>query len=80
MDHIDDVVIADERDEQSPGMRLARKHAIELAPFFIVQDGDETRIYTVYLKFVKAELDSAAGPKSADAEDILRANPDLDAI
>lgn len=72
--------MADERDEQSPGMRLAAKNDVNLAPFFIVEDGGETRIYTVYFKFVKEELESTIKPSSEDAEDTLRANPDLDFI
>ncbi len=80
MSSIDEIVIADERDEQSPGMLLAAKNGVELAPFFIVEDGEETRIYTVYFKFVKEELESTLKSSSQDAEDTLRANPDLDYI
>lgn len=80
MSKIDEVVVADERDQQSPGMLIAAKHNVDLAPFFIVEDGDETRIYTVYFKFVKEELGSTLKSTGKDAEDTLRANPDLDFI
>lgn len=77
---IDDVLVADERDSQSPGMLLAAKHDIALAPFFVVEDGEEARIYTVYFKFVKEEIESNLTSSSKDAEDTLRANPDLDYV
>jgi hypothetical protein len=35
-DAIDQVVWADERDDESEGMRLARRLGVELAPFFVV--------------------------------------------
>ena len=80
IDQIDETVIADERDETSLGMLLAAKYEVDLAPFFVVDDGDETRIYTVYFKFVKEELESSVRATAIDAEDRLRANPDLDFI
>lgn len=80
MDRIDETLVADERDTSSPGMLLANQHDVSLAPFFVVEDGDETRIYTVYFKFVKEEIESSAKSDGRDSEDILRANPDLDYI
>ena len=61
-------------------MLLAAKYDVKLAPFFVVEDCDETRIYTVYFKFVREELESTIQSSSQDAEDTLRANPDLDYI
>ncbi|MCY4656332.1 MAG: hypothetical protein OXC80_05890 [Gammaproteobacteria bacterium] len=78
MSSIQKTVIADERDPSSDGMVLAQKHKVDLAPFFIVEEGSETRVYTVYFKFVKAELDKTTENTAKDAEDILRDNPDLD--
>ena len=80
IDRIDETLIADERDESSPGMVLAQKHDVQLAPFFVVEDADGTRIYTVYFKFVKEELEESTKSTASDSEDILRANPDLDYI
>ena len=56
------VVIADERDPDSLGMKLARKHRIDRAPFFIVEDdtGNAT-IYTIYHQLVKEVL--GVGPR-----------------
>lgn len=87
--HIDEVVIADERDADSPGMALAKRHDVALAPFFLVRDETgETTVYTVYLKFVREVFGGEAAGRGTsrasraheEAEDILRANPDLDLI
>jgi hypothetical protein len=54
---IDNVIIADERDPASEGMRLAQQHHVKQAPFFIVEKGDgKASIYTVYFQFVKEVL------------------------
>lgn len=54
---IDQIAIADESDPQSDGMLLAKQHRVELAPFFIVEDDQgNTKIYTIYFRFVKEVL------------------------
>jgi hypothetical protein len=75
---IDRVVVADERDPNSEGMRLAAELGVERAPFFVVQTGKETVTYTVFLKFVKEVLEAAS--ETDDAQLLLAANPDLDLI
>lgn len=56
---IDETVIADEREPQSPGMQLARQHCVEQAPFFLVEESDgRVRIYTIYFQLVKEVLQS----------------------
>ena len=61
---IDQIVIADETDRDSEGMRLARKYNVETAPFFIVEDDDgETEVYTIYFKFLKEVLQAATSHK-----------------
>ena len=81
MDAIDRTVVADERDPDSEGMGIAAEHDVKLAPFFMVEEGGETRVYTVYFRFVREVLGGggAARPKQ-EAEEILRANPDLDLV
>jgi hypothetical protein len=76
---IDRVAIADERDDSSEGMEIARQYNVERAPFFVVSlpDEDQPRIYTVYLKFVKEILNQATSEKDEIA-DIMDSNPDLD--
>lgn len=77
MDSIDRVVIADERDPDSAGMRLAARHAVGIAPFFIVEKDARTTVYTVYLRFSK-EVFGRTARRVDEAQEVLRANPDLD--
>lgn len=79
-DRIDEVVIADERDPDSAGMRLAAQHQVEQAPFFIVRDdqGNET-VHTVYFRFIKDVFNRNASESEA-AADIVDNNPDIDYI
>ena len=77
IDAIHRVVIADERDPHSEGMRLAATHGVEVAPFFIVEDGDRTTVYTVYLRFAREVL-GGKSQRVEEAQEVLRANPDLD--
>ena len=82
MSRIDRVVVADERDETSEGMRLARRHNVDRAPFFIVLSDERTTVYTVYLKFVRDVFGGEPTPESEleEARDLLRAHPDLDLV
>lgn len=75
---IDEILVADERDPQSPGVRLAEELNVNRAPFFVVDKDDGTQeVYTVYLKFVKEVL---GGQNSAadEAREILENSNDLD--
>jgi len=77
---IDRIIIADERDPGSEGMRIAAEYNVDRAPFFMVEeDGKTTRIYTVYMKFLKEVLQIEASEQDA-IKDIIDANPDLDYI
>jgi len=57
MDAIDRVVVADERDPDGEGFRLAARLGVSRAPFFVVEcpQGGE-RVFTVYFQFRKAML------------------------
>lgn len=78
LDRIDQIVVADERDPNSEGMILAKEHNVDLAPFFVVEeDGQETKIYTVYFKFVKEVL-SGGISEQQEIKEIMDQNPDLD--
>ena len=76
-ERIDEVLIADEADTDSPGQRLARRHGVERAPFFAVREGGETTIHTVYLRFVREVLRGQASERR-EAEEILENHPELD--
>ena len=90
MSRIDATVMADERDSQSAGALLAAQHKVSLAPFFIVEDGGvedgvegggRTRIYTVFMRFLREVLQATPQANAAqDARDVLRANPELDLL
>src|SRR5579872_6470161 len=68
-DRIDDVVWADEADPASPGMRLAARLGVDLAPFFVVREdsGAET-VYESVLKIVGERLKGPAAAASATPE------------
>jgi hypothetical protein len=77
---IDRVIIADERDPGSEGMRIAAEYQVDRAPFFMVEeDGKTPRIYTVYMKFLREVLEVEASEQDA-IKDIMDANPNLDYI
>lgn len=79
IDKIDRTVIADERDDKSEGMQLAKKYKVDRAPFFIVEAEDsEPLVFTVYFKFVNEILSGETNEEDA-AKDILDSN-DLDFI
>ena len=78
LDRIDQIVIADERDPDSEGMLLAKKHNVSLAPFFIVEEaGQPAMIYTVYFKFVKEVL-SGGVSEQQEIKELMEQNPDID--
>lgn len=79
LDLIDRIVVADERDEHSEGMRIAREHGVERAPFFVVEEESSTRVFDVYFKFVNEVLKAKTSEVEA-ARDLLHQNPDLDFI
>jgi len=58
-DRIDEVVEADIADPESPGLKLASQHGVELAPFFIVRDGDTETVYTSVVALVRTMLASS---------------------
>lgn len=78
MHRIDQVLVADERDETSEGIVLAKQYAVDRAPFFIVEnEGQEPVIYTVYMKFVKEVLDQKT-EETDELKEIMADNQDLD--
>ena len=78
LNRIDRIIIADERDPDSAGMRLAAQYGIDRAPFFLVEDEvTPARIYTVYLKFLKEVLGTAA-TEHDEIRDIMDTHSDID--
>jgi hypothetical protein len=75
---IDRVIVADERDPNSAGIQLGAELGAERAPFFVVEYGDKTVVYTVFLKFIKEVIGHSN--ETADAQLLLASHPDLDLI
>jgi len=62
IDSIDHIAIADERDADSEGMRLANKYQIGRAPFFLVEDDSgEVTVFDIYFKFKKYMKEQGLG-------------------
>merc|ERR1712070_1098026 len=71
---IDRIVVADERDPQSEGIVLARKHKVTRAPFFVVVDDkkpDEEVIYDVYFQ-LKKKVFAKETSEAEKNEEIIR--------
>ena len=77
MSRISRVVIADERDLESEGMRLAAELGVEAAPFFIVMTDGARTVYTSYVKVLNEVL-STATSEEEEAKEILERSNDLD--
>jgi hypothetical protein len=75
LDQVDTHIYMDLDDPNDPGTKLATKHDVKVAPFFVVQNLDEKRevideeVYTVYLKMKKQVFDVAAS-KDEEAADV----------
>ena len=78
-DRINRVVFADEREYSSPGLELARKHGVQAAPFFIVEQEEITRVYTKYSRFLN-EILGYQTSESEEINEIMAQHPDLDFI
>jgi len=77
MARIDHVAIADERDPDSEGMKLAAELGIDAAPFFVVTTNGARTVYTSYVKVLKEVL-VAPISEAEEAKEILARNDDLD--
>jgi phosphoadenosine phosphosulfate reductase len=65
-ERIGDVVYAVEADPSSVGMKLAAEHEVKLAPFFLVERGRGTEVFTSVIQLVKDVLESDAGARAAE--------------
>lgn len=76
-DKIDEVVVADEADPNSPGMRLAAQYGVHAAPFFIVRgDDDRATIYESVLKLVQDRLATSKSDTAASARETWAVSED----
>lgn len=68
-DRIDRVVVADERDPASEGLRIAERYQVERAPFFVVERaGEPAQVYTVYMRLLKEVLQKKTDERDEVAE------------
>ncbi len=71
---IDEVVWADERDPQSPGMQLSRTLGVDRAPFFVVRDDTTETVYTNVLQLIRerlrTSLTSTEKARAIDPDDV----------
>jgi hypothetical protein len=73
---VDDVVPAREDDPSSPGIRLAERHGVERAPFFVIRRGDgDEQVIDSYLAFKRWFSDKGSTPD--DLTDAVDKHPDL---
>ncbi|BAY82668.1 hypothetical protein NIES267_21520 [Calothrix parasitica NIES-267] len=80
LDKIDEIIAADERQSNSEGFDLARKHQVSSAPFFIVENDEGiTKIYTAYYQFMK-DVFNVVVSESDEISEIMAQNPELDYI
>jgi phosphoadenosine phosphosulfate reductase len=63
---IDEVVYAEEANEASPGMVLAKEHDVKLAPFFLVKSDGKTEVVTSAIKFAKDYLEPLTAKKTSE--------------
>lgn len=79
-DRIDRIIAADERDPDSEGLRIAERHGVERAPFFVVERaGEPEQIYTVYMRLRREVLEGEADER-AEASELMAKTPDLDFV
>ena len=68
-ERIDAIVTADERDPESEGIRMAERHGVDRAPFFVVErPGQPPRVYTVYLRLLREVLEHKGDERAEVAE------------
>lgn len=57
MHRLDEILIADVRDPQSPGFVLAQSLEVTRAPFFVVEHSDgRQEVHTIFIKFLREVL------------------------
>jgi hypothetical protein len=71
-DRIDEVIWAVEDDPTSPGMVLGERLGVERAPFFVVRDGANEKVYTSVLRLIQERF----GQQVTDGERARHTDPD----
>jgi hypothetical protein len=58
-ERIDEVVWARENDPSSPGAELGARLGVERAPFFVVRDGGDEKVYRSVLQLIQERFGEA---------------------
>ncbi len=69
MRFINKIIYADIRDSQSEGYQLANRYGLDIAPFFIVNDGGKETIYKTYLELKKEVFHKEPDPEDIEIEE-----------
>lgn len=75
---IDKIVYADMRDADSVGLKLAKEHNIDIAPFFIVESEGNVTVYKTYMELKKKILKKALEKADIEIEERRKANAGID--
>ena len=71
---IDEVVWARENDPSSPGAQLGARLGIERAPFFVVRDGADEKVYRSVLQLIQERFGEAVSTteraRDVDPDDV----------
>ena len=77
---IDKIVVADVRDHESEGFKIAEEHNIDVAPFFVVEDAGDVKIYKTYMQFKRAVLKKRVERQDSEIEEKREINKAVDEI
>lgn len=77
---IDKIVYADVRDPASAGLRLAKEHSVDIAPFFIVENEGNVTLYKTYMELKRKVLDKAAGKDKVQTAERRKTGLDIEKL
>ncbi len=77
---IDKIVVADVRDHESEGFKIAEKYNIDVAPFFVVDDEGDVKIYKTYMQFKRDVLKKTVERQDSEIEEKRELNKAVDEI
>jgi hypothetical protein len=77
---IDKIVVADVRDHESEGFKIAEKYNVEVAPFFVVEDEGAVTIYKTYMQFKRDVLKKKVESADREIEEKRELNKAVDDI
>ncbi len=69
LQYINEILYADVNDPESAGCILAKKYAIDIAPFFVVEDAGKVTIYKTYMKLKKDIFNKEPDKKDIEIEE-----------